>query len=38
MRKHLAAFALVAILAAALAGCTSSNPEDQTKDGVAAAT
>jgi hypothetical protein len=38
MRKRLAIFALIAILAAALAGCTSSNPEDQTKDGVAAAT
>jgi Protein of unknown function (DUF4019) len=38
MRKQLAAFALIAILAAALAGCTSSNPEDQTKNGVAAAT
>ncbi len=37
MRKQLAAFALMAILAAALAGCTS-NPEDQTKDGIAAAT
>jgi len=38
MRKRLAAFALTAILIAALAGCTSSNPEDQANDGVAAAT
>jgi Protein of unknown function (DUF4019) len=37
MRKLLAAFSLMAILVVALAGCTSSNPEDATKDGVAAA-
>ncbi len=38
MRKRLASFALLAIFVAMLAGCTSSNPEDATKDGVAAAT
>jgi len=38
MRKRFAAFALIALLIAALAGCTSSNPEDATKDGIAAAT
>ena len=38
MRKRLAAFASIALLVMALAGCTSSNPEDATKDGVAAAT
>ena len=38
MTKSLAAFVVTAILIVALAGCTSSNPEDQTRDGVAAAT
>jgi len=38
MRKRRAAFWLAMLLVAALAGCTSSNPEDATRDGVAAAT
>jgi hypothetical protein len=37
MRKRRVSFVLIALLVAALAGCTSSNPEDATKDGVAAA-
>jgi hypothetical protein len=37
MRKSRVSFALIVVLVAALAGCTSSNPEDATKDGVAAA-
>ena len=38
MTKRIASFALLAMLVAMFAGCTSSNPEDQTKDGIAAAT
>ena len=38
MRQRRVSFVLIALLVAAFAGCTSSNPEDQTKDGVAAAT
>jgi len=38
MRKRLAAFAAIALLVMALTGCTSPNPEDAAKDGVAAAT
>jgi hypothetical protein len=37
MRKRRVSFVLIALLVAALAGCTSSNPEDATKNGVAAA-
>jgi hypothetical protein len=38
MIKRLAPLLAIALLIAALPGCTSSNPEDATKDGVAAAT
>src|SRR5258708_120989 len=38
MKKILAPFVLMTLFIAALAGCTSSNPEDATKDGIAAAT
>lgn len=38
MRTRLISLALMALLISAVAGCTSSNPEDATKDGVAAAT
>jgi hypothetical protein len=38
MRIRLASITLIAMLIATLAGCTSSNPEDATRDGVAAAT
>jgi hypothetical protein len=39
MKKRLASFVLLTLFITALAGCTSSsNPEDATKDGIAAAT
>ena len=38
MKTRLASIALMVFLITALAGCTSSNPEDATKDGIAAAT
>ena len=38
MNRGLASFALMTFIVAALAGCTSPNPEEQTKEGVAAAT
>lgn len=37
MKRSLATFATMALLITVLAGCTSSNPEDATKEGVAAA-
>jgi hypothetical protein len=38
MKTRLLSIALMALLIAAFAACTSSNPEDATKDGIAAAT
>ena len=38
MKKRLVQVATLALVIVAFAGCTSSNPEDATKDGIAAAT
>ncbi len=38
MRQRLGPFALIALLLATLAGCTSSKPQGSTREGVAAAT
>jgi hypothetical protein len=38
MKTRLLSIALMALMIAAFGGCTSSNPEDATKDGIAAAT